>query len=456
MDKSKKYVNFKAMGLALVFLFNPNINIIDFLPDFIGYILLCMALVKLADLNDTLSEALSSFKKLILIDAAKVLAIMWTFGMSVVSERNSSLLLWAFVFSVLELIFVIPAFLKLFKGLSEIGYLYENNSIIASKRAYSKNKTDKMRTLTVIFIGFKSLMSLLPELLNLSSPEYYDGNTTQNLYQFVGTIRLLAFVPTFIFGIVWICRVISYFTKISKDELLISGLNKAYAENVLPRNGIFIIRNVTTALLILVVSCVLCFDIRFENINAVPDFISAALLIFFFIVISKKTNVKKVVGIILGGIYFIVSALASFFEFKFFNDFYYSAVYRSQEALNAYRIMVIASIASVVAFAAVFVFVILALKKVIDEHCGHISISGESAMGAQLDKSIKQELNKNVVLCAVALAVYVITNICYVIFAKDYGFMFIIDVVGAVAFIGAFLKAYFDVSAAVRSKYILS
>ncbi|MBE6576608.1 MAG: hypothetical protein E7653_00540 [Ruminococcaceae bacterium] len=456
MQRSKRYVNFKAIGLSLIFLFNPNINIIDVLPDFIGYILLCLALVKLADLNDTLSEALDAFKKLIIIDAAKILALMWTFGISVSSERNSSILLWAFVFGVLELIFVIPAFIKLFKGLSEIGYLYENSSIIASKRAYSKNKTDKLCVFTVVFLGFKALMSFVPELLNLTSPEYYDGNTTQNLYQFIGTIRLLAFVPTLIFGIVWLCRVLAYFKKVNSDEILMPALDKAYAEKVLPRDGIFIIRNVTTALLILAVSCVLCFDLRLENINVIPDFLSAVLLICFFIVLGKKIKIKKAIPILLGAVYFVTSALASFFEFKFFENYYYSAVYRSADALNAYRAMLISSIANVLAFVAIFVCVLISLKKIIAEHCGHITISGESASGAQLDMSIKKELNKNIIICAVGLAVYAITNICYVLLAKEYGFMFFIDVVGAIIFVVTFFKAYFDISAAVKAKYILS
>ena len=100
--------SFKTIAIALIFLFNPNIAVIDILPDFIGYILICMALVNLADINESLGDALSAFKKLIFIDAAKVVAILWIFGMSVTNERSSSMLLWSFTFCVLEIIFVIP------------------------------------------------------------------------------------------------------------------------------------------------------------------------------------------------------------------------------------------------------------------------------------------------------------------------------------------------------------
>ena len=46
---------------ALCFLFNPNIAVIDVLPDFIGYIFLCLALSEIADLNDDLAEAKTAF-----------------------------------------------------------------------------------------------------------------------------------------------------------------------------------------------------------------------------------------------------------------------------------------------------------------------------------------------------------------------------------------------------------
>ena len=58
--KNKKRISFTAIAVSFVFLFNPNISIIDFLPDFIGYIILTVALINLADLNDTFWEAQKS------------------------------------------------------------------------------------------------------------------------------------------------------------------------------------------------------------------------------------------------------------------------------------------------------------------------------------------------------------------------------------------------------------
>jgi len=127
--RSNKKIPWIFIAVSLVFAFNPSISIIDPLPDFIGYILLSFALSRLAALNSTIAEAKRAFEWMILIDGGKILAVMWVFGMESLSERNTSVLVWCFAFAVLEGIFLIPAYLKLFGGLSEIGALSPSDAI---------------------------------------------------------------------------------------------------------------------------------------------------------------------------------------------------------------------------------------------------------------------------------------------------------------------------------------
>ena len=120
MKNKTKPIRLWLLCLSFLFLFNPNLIVVDILPDFVGYLLLCAALIRLSDLNGTIEEALNGFKKMIFIDGAKWLAIFWIFGISEVDEQTSSMLLWSTVFCILELIFAIPAFSKLFSGFSEL------------------------------------------------------------------------------------------------------------------------------------------------------------------------------------------------------------------------------------------------------------------------------------------------------------------------------------------------
>ena len=75
---------------------------------------------------------------MVLVDAGKLLAILWVFGIEAISERNTGLLLWSFVFGVLESIFAIPAFMKLFNGFSTLGDFHVNSSIHAKGRRGKK------------------------------------------------------------------------------------------------------------------------------------------------------------------------------------------------------------------------------------------------------------------------------------------------------------------------------
>lgn len=445
------------MGLSFLFIFNPNINIIDFLPDFIGYVLLCVALTPLGDINESIAEACESFKKMIFIDAAKLLALMWVFGLSVSSEYNSSLMLWSFVFGVLELIFLVPAYCKLFKGLSELGFFYENTSIIMAKGTQKKNRTDKLRNFTLIFIALKSVMSFLPELSDLTSTEYYENSGMTNLYQFIDVMRLMAFVPVLVVGIVWLIRIIFYFKGIANDSIFVDKINEIYEERICPKKGIFIKRNIALSMTVLIAAFVLSFDFRIENVNIIPDFLCAVLIFAFFMIISKKTPINKKLFIPLSVAYFISSIAASFFEFSFFKDYYYGAVYRDTGAYRAYYSWVAAVIISVVIFFAMCVVIIKTLSSVIDIHTGYTTVqqSENYEMQAKIAEGTKKELKKTLIFCFAASAAYAVGDICYVFLAKDYGFMLLVSFICAAVFVGSFIKAYFDIYEGVSTKYML-
>ena len=168
MEKSEKTkrISFTAIAVSFLFLFNPSISIIDVLPDFIGYIILTLALTKLADMSDTFWEAQRRFKFLIIIDAIKIVALFWSFSMASGNERNSSLLLWSFVFAVLDMVFLIPALIKLFAGMTELAFAHDSNYLLGAS-GKGKTPTDKIRKLSITFVVFKAVISFCPSLPSL-------------------------------------------------------------------------------------------------------------------------------------------------------------------------------------------------------------------------------------------------------------------------------------------------
>ena len=123
------------------------------------------------------------------VPCGRLLAIMWVFGIEAVSERSASILVWTFVFGVLEAIFLVPAYILLFKGISEIGDFYPNETIHAKQGKGRLSFTEKARNFTVIFVLFKAFMAVLPELSVLSNSSNDDWNYTNSLYRYIGVLR---------------------------------------------------------------------------------------------------------------------------------------------------------------------------------------------------------------------------------------------------------------------------
>jgi len=93
--KKKRDVNlgFTSIALASVFLFNANINVIDIIPDMIGYIIISLALVSLSFLNEDIDKAGKFFRYMIIVEACKFLSLLWLFGLGKPAERETGTLL---------------------------------------------------------------------------------------------------------------------------------------------------------------------------------------------------------------------------------------------------------------------------------------------------------------------------------------------------------------------------
>ncbi len=456
--KNKSKIVFIPIGLSLIFLFNPNIAVIDLLPDFLGYIFLSLAIVKLADINETIREAASIFNKMILIDAAKLFAIVWIFWISPPSEENSAVLLWSFVFGVLEMVFIIPAFIKLYKGFVELGYFHNNHAILGSRikrsgRTSRRNYTEKIRSFTIFFIALKATMSFLPELITIGFSEYLESHGNGILY----ILRMFSFIPVLIVGIIWIIKIIVYFAGISKDREFTNALSATYSEKILPQKGIFIKRNVKISFVLLLVAVVLSFDFRVQNINIFPDILSALLLLVFFFFVRRKTKINLIAPIILSVLGVISSIVSMIFEIRFFNEYTWDSIYRAVPAMNAYVLMCIMAITNCLIFAAIFVLVLLALNSMVTEHTGIVGTGNavNEAARKSMNKSIHTELRRTLIIDACFMLIYSATDILYVLFAKDFGAMLLINVIGVAAFGAMLIKTYFDLYESVNARYVL-
>ena len=444
-----KRMNFRGLAFALIFLCNPNISIIDPLPDFIGYIIISLSLVKFADMNDTLCDSLTVFKRLILIDAAKILAIFWTFGMTLPNEKSTSLLLWSFVFGVLEVIFVNQAFSRLFSGIASLGTVCENTSVLGGgKRSY----TGRIKALTFVFITFKALMCVLPESSVLGINE--DGFS---MYRFIGVMRFLAFIPVIIVGIVWLIKGIRYFVRVNRDKPFIDGINDLYRERVLTNKSIFIKRDLKICYVLLICAFAFGTDVRIDYVNILPDLISAVFFVAFFAIAAKHVKLPKLAFISASAVLFVISAFAWFSEYSFFDKYYYEAIYRSDEAYAAYMRSGLAAGIGTILFAVASFCVIFTMYQIIQSHTGlekNLDAYNDEKY-KEIDTATKKELSFKLLYCILASLICIASNVWYIMYSADYGILTTVDIAAGIVCMLTYMKVYSDIIDAVDNKYIL-
>ena len=207
----------------------------------------------------------------------------------------------------------------------------------------------------------------------------------------------------------------------------------------------------------MLIAVVLSFDLRIQNINIFPDVLSALMLLAFFVSIRRNTKINLTLPIILSALGVASGLISMIFEIRFFKEYTWDSVFRTEDAMNAYVLLCVSAIINALVFAAIFVFALLAMKAVVKAHTGVVAASNAvNAVARQsMNKSIYEELSRTLIIDACVMAAYTVTDICYVLFAKDFGAMMLINAIGVTAFGAMLIKTYFDVYEAITSRYIL-
>lgn len=220
-------MGFGALAVGLVFLFNPNINVMDFIPDFIGLWIVCASLKRLAQINSDVAEARKLFFELSLVELGK------TFSVLLVSSTDSTgYLLFAFVFGVIECIMFTLAIRELFVGIENLGMRHSSIAVLASRTTRTgrvKDKSTELERFMLVFYYIRTLCAVLPEFTELQSDSVI-SNHRIILSQFKGIFYVFGGLVVTVLGIVYIKRVVSFFSACRRDEPFILSLCESYGE----------------------------------------------------------------------------------------------------------------------------------------------------------------------------------------------------------------------------------
>ena len=351
--------------------------------------------------------------------------IFFTFSMSAAGEQESSLLLWTFVCSVIELLVLIPAYTKLFYGFTKLGYFYPNSAILGKVKR-KMNATDRAKKSTIFFVCCKAIFTVLPEFTVLSKDIYNENGAIFDLYHYVGLLRGFFFITTLIIGIVWMVRMQCYFARLRRDEPLMSALSATYQTNVVPKIGLPVEKRFTIAYAFLVLALIVSVDFRIDNILLFPDFLVAVGFIFVFLMLSKTVSIKKAPWIICSAVYFITALVSFLLEEKYFLEYSYRSIIKNDMAMLLYGAFVGSNCLKAIAFLATLFLICRALFGVISEHTGtRIGTEHVDDRVNEMEFKLHKELRQPVIIAMISAVVYTVSDICYDVFAPMFSGMYV-------------------------------
>ena len=431
--KLKKNIGFSLMPLAFLFLFEPRYTLVDPLPDFIGYMLLCAAIINLADINPRIYEAFLGFRKAILVSMLKYVALYmlysfvyesantpvydgaedWAIGVFHESEMAVGILLFVFVFGLFEMVVLIPAYRSLFEGMLSLGMYNDGTAIYLKKiterekidkktghktilvRESKRNLTEKAYFLTVSLILGQVFANILPELTTLAS------NTS---YEFVVHLRILLIVLLAPISIAWLIKMLGYCSKIRMDTPFINNVSQKYVAFAIENPDLYVVRKLIMGISSLIVAAVLCLNLYVNDVKVIPGFLFAMVVIFSAVVLRKYSK-KWVLVISSATISTILSAITYFSTVKFYSDTSLSKL----ETYNAYNLLVGLSIAESVVFIISFIFTLIMIWEVYREHTDICFTKKEQSY-----KEEKKYFTKGAIACTFSAIMMALANVYYV------------------------------------------
>lgn len=410
-----KYMGLGAMIAAAVFLFNPDIAIVDVLPDFIGYILLAVALRFVRDLSPHFESAWRKFRLLALITGLKFASLFWVMGgLSNAQERPTMMLLLAFCFCILELGFGIPAWRALIEGFIIHAQTTGGEYALREKGARSyrtgKNVSVSFRDFTVFFMIAKAFFANISEFSVLSDHSYDD--TAFNWYRFIGLYRTLALFAGVVIGIAWLICALRYFSGILRDGKFIDSAKRKYEATVLPNTGLFIRRDIAFVLGILCAAALTTPDLYLDNVNAVPDTLTAILLAWTFIKM-KPYYQKYAAGIGLSAAYGVMTVWGAAASHEYVSDAWVAKTWVDPEVFGEFMAMYPIRVVEAVLFLVTVIFALKGVREIIKAHCGYVPTTMDEGYRTARLSAIHREVGLKVTACLVFAALATVSGALY-------------------------------------------
>lgn len=329
---------FTLMMLAVLFLWNPHINVIDILPDCLGWLFAALSMTQLAYAYDDIAAARRRAWILFGITLAKLAPMAFsligakTFPML---AEPTLVLTYTVCFGALEMVLGMGVIRSWLETVSKAGLLFGSNAAVygnANPRRKTRRRAEyaeRLRRLTLWVFLIRFAASVIPELVYLRSTEYL-GNV---IYGVVIDIRdyrpyLVIFFTMIagIYGMVWLVRMMKYCGRLRADTVYSAGLEAVARER---RDQIAcraVLERFHIAIGMFFCGGVFLCHFSFENVNLLPDFAGIFLIAGALYLLRRYAALPRAYAAwsILGGIaaipYYAVRTWHSVVHHGFWSD----------------------------------------------------------------------------------------------------------------------------------------
>ena len=389
-------MNLKLFFIGMLFLANPNINIIDIIPDFIGLGIVWFAITKISDLSSDIYTARRGIAKLFWTELVKLFSFIW---LSFYSTDSGFFLVFTFVFTIIELIFFIPAINSFKNGAMILSTKYDGIKSVSSLQKACKE--------TMVFIIARNILTLLPQLTYL----YIEEGAGYILEPYIGIVLIISAVIQLIAGIIWIIRLAGCYNILKTDSVFFNNMKTDYEENILTDKSRFIKRTLKNGFTFLGAFVLLSFNIFFDGKPLVPRCLPAVSCLLMIFVLRKY--VKPNFWVSVCAAIFGASATASEFYGRYFaSKYYYLGISKSVEAYYMFKKYIVLSGINSAVMCVLIILIMSLLLRIINEHTG-ISRHNELESIIIRDQNQKRALRRlciawsvSGIICSVDSTVY--------------------------------------------------
>ena len=353
--------------IALIFLFNPCVNLIDILPDCIAYFLLILAIGSHSESVPYLKECKEALIKLSIITLAKIPAFLIMY--SNLQYGSDIVPLFTLAFTVIELIAIYSA---LSNGYSSLSYLAQRTDCASVTEPItvfgSRITPEGLRNVSVIFFITKGALNVIPEALLLSRE---DSALKKRLLEIYPAALIICALAALVAGILWLRMMLKYVKSIQKANDLPSALKmmEKYSDPKLSDSKETLYK-LKWSLGILALSSLFIFEISFHSLggyNILPGFIYGIMI--FCALYDYTSNRKLKIAFIVSTVCFTISSILNFaLTSRFFRQYEYSDLRFSKYAKADYASIKITSVIQTVFAALLLIIAALITKELIKEH----------------------------------------------------------------------------------------